>query len=388
MPDRKPMHLSSVHRWLGAAGLVAIVMGGVTSVPVAAPFIPAPFKEPTVFASQNGVLNLLMIATPQPIPTIPFVPPGVGTPKIIFPTGWVYEVCQRPASGDQCPAGAGTAAEYGGVRLALKQGDTLKIHFVNNLPPLDPNKLTHSGELGQENIALNATNIHTHGVLTPARAATTADNTWGDDVFVEVFNPANGMPVPPAASHQDGPMIVGPIDYSITIPKNHPSGLFWFHPHLHGLALNQVSQGLAGVITIGQVGDFAKGDMHQTPFPESAVRYLTLKEIQVLAAGTVQFDKGPQPVVNGEVLNQEDPDFCPQSPANGEVRRGVCAGQDNSEDGGSNFVGGKWFFTVSGQQYPTIRVTDPDGEVWRLTLRRAASATICSWSTTLAKSPW
>jgi L-ascorbate oxidase len=31
--------------------------------------------------------------------------------------------------------------------------------------------------------------------------------------------------------------------------------LFWFHPHVHGIALNQVSQGMAGDITIGHVGD-------------------------------------------------------------------------------------------------------------------------------------
>jgi hypothetical protein len=28
-----------------------------------------------------------------------------------------------------------------------------------------------------------------------------------------------------------------------------------------------------------------------------------VKEIQVLAGGTINFDSGPQPVVNGEVLN-------------------------------------------------------------------------------------
>ncbi len=28
-------------------------------------------------------------------------------------------------------------------------------------------------------------------------------------------------------------------------------GLSWFHPHIHGVALNQVSEGMAGIITIG-----------------------------------------------------------------------------------------------------------------------------------------
>jgi len=361
--------------------LAMLVMPAFGPVPVAA----ADFVEPRVFASAQGVLDILMIAKPKPIPAIAFTPPGGGA--AIHPTGWVYEICKRPGDSLSCPAGSGTVADYGGVRLALQKGDTLKIRFVNKLPKIDASKLAHVTDPGEANLYLNPTNLHTHGVLTPARAPTRDDPTFGDYVFVSVFNSANGIPVP-QTTHQHGPIVMDTVDYKITIPDNHPSGLFWFHPHVHGLALNQVSQGLAGIITIGEVGDYARGDAQRQPFPAANVRHLTLKDIQVLAAGTVNFDSGPQPVANGEVLNQQDPDFCPQSPAGGEVRRGVCAGQDNSEDGGSNFVGGKWFFTVSGQQYPTIRVTDPDGEVWRLTLRRAASATICSWSTTLAKSPW
>ena len=84
------------------------------------------------------------------------------------------------------------------------------------------------------------------------------------------------------------------------------------------------------------------------------------------AAGTVQFDSGPQPVVDGEVLNQEDPDFCAQFPAAHEVRRGSCPGQDNSADGGTNFTGGNWYMTLNGQQFPNIPITAADGEIWRL----------------------
>jgi L-ascorbate oxidase len=348
----------SMHRLMGAATFVAALVGG------AEPVFAADFVEPAVFASTNGVLDILMIAKPKAISTISFGPPGGGS--AIHPTGWVYEICKRPASGLTCPAGNGTVSDYGGARLALQKGDTLKIRFVNRLPKIDPAKLTHVTDPGQANLYLNPTNLHTHGVLTPARAATLNDPTFGDFVFVTIYNSANGIPVP-QTTHQHGPIVMDTVDYKITIPENHPSGLFWFHPHVHGLALNQVSQGLAGLITIGHVGDYARGDAINTPFPAANVRHLTLKDIQVLAAGTVNFDSGPQPVANGEVLNQEDPDFCPQLAAAGEVRQGSCPGQDNSAEGGSNFTGGKWYFTVSGQQYPTLRMTDPDGEVWRLT---------------------
>jgi hypothetical protein len=35
--------------------------------------------------------------------------------------------------------------------------------------------------------------------------------------------------------------------------------------------------------------------------------------------------------------------------------------------GGRSFPGAIWYFTLSGQQYPTINVTEADGELWRLT---------------------
>jgi hypothetical protein len=124
-------------------------------------------------------------------------------------------------------------------------------------------------------------------------------------VYVSIFNSANGIPVP-QSTHQHGPIVMDTVDYKIAIPANHPSGLFWFHPHVHGIALNQVVQGLSGMITIGSVGDNLRGDAVNSPWPETNARHLMFKEIQVLAGGTINFDSGPQPVAAGEVLNQED----------------------------------------------------------------------------------
>src|SRR5262249_31058352 len=159
--------------------------------------------------------------------------------------------------------------DYGGVRLALKQGDALKIHFTNQLPPFDPNKLEHFGE--DPNIELNPTNLHTHGLITQARAATRANPTWGDDIFVQVFNPANGTPKP-GGLHNMGDIVVGSIDYNIPVPPNHPSSLLWYHAHVHGIALDQVSKGQAGLLTIGSLGDTVTGTNNK-PFPDSNVRY-------------------------------------------------------------------------------------------------------------------
>ena len=44
----------------------------------------ADLKEPLTLSSENGVLDILMIAKVEPIHTLPSAP-----------TGWVYEICNR-----------------------------------------------------------------------------------------------------------------------------------------------------------------------------------------------------------------------------------------------------------------------------------------------------
>jgi len=359
--SNKTVTRKRINSRVGGVAIFAALWCGSTAA------IAGTFVDPPTFASANGVLDLLMIAKPAPIPSISFTPPHRNA--VIHPTGWVYEICQRStAIGNQCPSGAATVAPYGGTRLMLNQGDTLKIRLVNKLPKLDPIKVTHSAGPGEANLPLNPTNLHTHGLLVEAHAPTLADPTFGDYVFVQNFNSDNGTPVP-QTTHQHGSIKMDVVDYRINIPANHPSGLFWFHPHIHGLALNQVSAGLAGIITIGKVSDFARFDTSNTPFPERNVRHLILKDIEVMAAQkNQQFVNGTADVVDGEVRNQEDPSFCTQFPADAsEIRRGSCPGANNTAAGGNDYTGGKWYFTVSGQQFPTIPMTSPDGEVWRLT---------------------
>jgi L-ascorbate oxidase len=314
--------------------------------------------EPAVFTSSGGVLDILMVAKPKPVPTISYPPPGRGAP--INPIGWVYEVCRRPPWSNQCPAGAATVADYGGVRLALQAGDALKIRLVNQLPLLDPAKLKHVGEPGQANLFRNPTNLHTHGLIVPARAPTLSDPTFGDYVFVDIYNSANGTPVP-QTTHQHGSIKMDFADYRIDIPANHPSGAFWFHPHVHGIALNQVSSGLAGIISIGEVQDYVNS-------PPSVVRHLVLKDMQVLAGGTLQYDSGPVTVVDGEVQNQQIADFCAPDDQPPSLRPGFCFGAPPERGGGPNsFLGSRWYFTVNGQVFPTVHMTSPNGEIWRLT---------------------
>ena len=345
------------HRLICQVALLAAALCAASPAAFASNFV-----EPPVFASANGVLDLLIIALPQPVPSLSYVPPSG---PVINPVGWVYQICPRSSAvGNRCPAGSPTTSYYGGIRLALQKGDRLKFRLVNQLPPINPVTLANLGD--GPNLPLNPTNIHTHGMVVEARAPTLSNPTFGDDIFVDIYNPANGMPVPNPNAH--GAVLVGFADYEIDIPANHPSGSFWFHPHVHGLAVNQIASGMAGIISVGSVGDYVFGDMHGAPFPQSSVRYLVLKDMQVLAGGTYNFANGQGTVPDGTVQAQLDATFCTQYPASAaEARQGSCPGASNSVDTGNNYTGGTWFFTVSGQRFPTIPITEPDGEVWRFT---------------------
>jgi L-ascorbate oxidase len=282
MPFTDERHQAIRRSSMGVGAIAAAFLCG-SSVALAGAFV-----EPPLFASSKGVLDLLIIALPQPVPSISYVPPGGG---VINPTGWVYQICSRSsATGNQCPAGSPTTSYYGGIRLALQQGDQLKFRLVNQLPSIDPMMLANASD--GTNLPMNPTNMHTHGLVVPARAPTLSDPTFGDYIFVDIYNPANGMPTPQVA-HQHGSVVMGFADYRIDIPVNHPSGAFWFHPHVHGLAVNQLSSGLAGIISVGHVGDYAFGDVKGAPpFPEANVRHLVLKDIQVLAGRTYTFANG------------------------------------------------------------------------------------------------
>jgi FtsP/CotA-like multicopper oxidase with cupredoxin domain len=73
------------------------------------------------------------------------------------------------------------------------------------------------------------TNVHFHGLNVPPIC-------HQDDVIHTAINPGD-----PA------------FQYKITIPKNEPPGLYWYHPHPHGFTTVQVSGGAAGALIVGGI---------------------------------------------------------------------------------------------------------------------------------------
>jgi FtsP/CotA-like multicopper oxidase with cupredoxin domain len=320
--------------------------------------------EPPVLTSSNHLLDLLVIAEPSTI--------TLGDRR---PVAWVFEICPTAvARSDNCPIGSETFAPYGGIRLQLYAGDHLRMRLINRLPPVPPDSIYAHGSDAMMNGMLDANpvNIHTHGLMVEPRKANAKDPTYGDYVFVMGY-PAGKLPpmVSPVETATDKP-----IQYDIYIPPNHPSGIYWFHPHVHGLNINQLSEGLSGIITVGRVTDYASAPSG-TAIPE---RYFILKDMQVMG--------------NNQVVDQEDSAFCAPIDLAYVQRNGYCQGRNSSGgDGdfrlpaghsfpglhhlgstGADYTGGLWFFTVNGDVYPQLPAPSGSGELWRL-LNAGASRT-------------
>jgi L-ascorbate oxidase len=301
--------------------------------------------DPPVFASRSGSLDLVMVAGPVPQT---YITQGVTT------TAWVYQVCQRTAPmQNKCPDGS--AHPLGGVHLQLTAGDTLKIRLVNNLPLIDVTGDKHVAE--NPSLAGNPTNLHTHGLIVEPHRAEGPNDPYGDYVFVELLNPANGAAPPPTVQpmqgahtmvHPDMDVASGALDYAIQIPANHPSGLYWFHPHIHGVSVNQITAGMSGIITIGTPEGMCGDAACVAQVRAGAVHHIVLKDMQILADNTLH--------------TQPDPTFCGviSQPAPNAV--GVCAGDPTADP---SYAGGSWFHTINGQVYPTIDVAQA-GDIWRI----------------------
>jgi FtsP/CotA-like multicopper oxidase with cupredoxin domain len=153
------------------------------------------------------------------------------------------------------------------------------------------------------------------------------------------------------------------VDYLIPIGAGHPAALFWFHPHAHGIALNQVSGGLAGIITLEDV----KADVCALPSGcksgSRRPRHLIFKDIQITTDYQIRFQKNPA--------------MCATPDAGGQI--GGCAGAETKSgtSGGAN--DGRWEFTINGQTYPNTPIP-PAGDAWRMVNASAVHLTTSAYS--------
>ncbi|AXC12864.1 Multicopper oxidase [Acidisarcina polymorpha] len=124
--------------------------------------------------------------------------------------------------------------------LRVNPGDTLIIHFQNDLPAAAASSakdnmagmnMTLAADASSANAACNgvmsasASNIHFHGMNVPP--------VCGQDEVVHTL-------VAPGQS----------FDYKVQIPANEPPGLYWYHPHPHGISEGQVQGGATGALIV------------------------------------------------------------------------------------------------------------------------------------------
>jgi len=110
-----------------------------------------------------------------------------------------------------------------GPTLTMNPGERLKLSVTNAMAVTD----------SQPAAQIAWTNLHYHGlVVTPSPDS--ADNVT--HVHID-----RGAP---------------PRPYHFPVPEGHPEGMFWYHPHPHGISTSQVGGGLSGALLVGNVLDY------------------------------------------------------------------------------------------------------------------------------------
>jgi FtsP/CotA-like multicopper oxidase with cupredoxin domain len=170
-------------------------------------------------------------------------------PETLRSADGVLRVRLEAAEGPLTIAGR-PATAYGyngslpGPTLRLRGGDRLQIRLVNRLS--------------------TPTNLHVHGL-------NVSPEGHGDDVFVTV-RPGEAF------------------DYDYRLPRDHPPGVFWYHPHHHGTVADQVFGGLYGAIVVE--------DPDQLPVARE--RVLVVSDITLDADGRLRQPSTPARMIGRE----------------------------------------------------------------------------------------
>lgn len=135
-----------------------------------------------------------------------------------------------------------------GPTLVLRPGGSLDLLLVNRIahtqggmPYVPPSRGTSASHvvpgthrprhgthamagMGGDPHAGATTNLHFHGLHVSPRGVS-------DDPFLRVARNESQF-------------------YHLDVPADHPAGLFWYHPHVHGLVTNQLGRGAAGLVSV------------------------------------------------------------------------------------------------------------------------------------------
>ncbi len=114
--------------------------------------------------------------------------------------------------------------------LHIRPGDHLIIHVKNNLPaPVSASSMrmaTNAATLcGAAAMDASSVNIHYHGT-------NTSPTCHQDEVIYTLINSGQSF------------------TYDVAFPNDEPPGLYWYHPHVHGIAEPAVQGGASGALIV------------------------------------------------------------------------------------------------------------------------------------------
>ncbi len=227
-------------------------------------------------------------ALPQALPVIPEVASANGVAELSLQAK--FDAAGRPAFFFDGREGAPT--------IRVQPGDTIRLHFRNSLPQYCA--------VGVESNA----NLHFHGLSSAPVAP-------GDEVISTLAQPGAA------------------IDYVVQINPDQPPGLYWYHPHPHGLSSYEVGNGMAGAIVVEGIA----GEVPQTAGLRERV------------------------IILGDVPN--DPSFGAGEAARRRKAQAVRRARD--ADGSGNACGPEdGTPTINGLHLATIGIRPGETQLWRV----------------------
>ena len=109
--------------------------------------------------------------------------------------------------------------------LHVNPGDTLNVTVTNNTPPSPIEEKFNAPNCGADNMRGTSTNIHFHGTNTSPACGS-------DNVVKTLVNSGQTF------------------HYSVGFPRSEPSGVYWYHGHVHGVSEAAAQGGAAGIIVV------------------------------------------------------------------------------------------------------------------------------------------
>ncbi len=191
--------------------------------------------------------------------------------------------------------------------LRVHPGDQLILHLKNDLPSSGSVTPAHAAEAAKSQddcdataMSASMTNLHFHGTTIPA--------VCHQDEVIRTAVPAGGD-----------------FEYRVTIPRDEPPGLYWYHPHPHGYSERQVQGGASGALIVEGIEAVVRA-ARNLPERVLILRDQTLTNVQYTSPDTPAWDISLNYVP--VIFPQNVPSVIHTRPSTRELWRVLNAGAD------------------------------------------------------------